>query len=471
MKRLKYFILILLILFATGCNKNRGKLVLVTEAGFAPYEYYSGGEIVGVDISIGREIAKDLGKKLVVKDVAFDSIISEVKTGKSDFGAAGISYTEERAKEVDFTINYAESRQVIVVKKNSNITGPSNLSGKVAVQLGTTADSYLSENYSNKLVLIREKKFLAAIEDLKVGKVDAVVMDELPASKLITKDMKILKDAVVTDYYGMVVNKNNKELLETINKTIKKLKKEGKIDNLLLKHMGIEDKNYSGIYGKIYQTLIKDSRYKFILTGITNTLLIAIGALVIGIIFGLLIALIRNYHDMTGKLKILNFISKLYVSIIRGTPSILQLMILYYVVFASSNTNILLVGIISFGINSSAYVAEIIRGGLASVDKGQIEAGSALSLNYFQIMRYVVIPQGMKNALPSLGNEFITLVKETSVGAYIGIVELTKASDIIASRTYDYFFPLIIIALIYLLITSVLSKIVSKLEVKLNAKY
>ena len=201
MKRLKYFILILLILFATGCNKNRGKLVLVTEAGFAPYEYYSGGEIVGVDISIGREIAKDLGKKLVVKDVAFDSIISEVKTGKSDFGAAGISYTEERAKEVDFTINYAESRQVIVVKKNSNITGPSNLSGKVAVQLGTTADSYLSENYSNKVVLIREKKFLAAIEDLKVGKVDAVVMDELPASKLITKDMKILKEAVVTDYY------------------------------------------------------------------------------------------------------------------------------------------------------------------------------------------------------------------------------------------------------------------------------
>ena len=296
-------------------------------------------------------------------------------------------------------------------------------------------------------------------------------MDELPASKLITKDMKILKDAVVTDYYGMVVNKNNKELLESINKTIKRLKKEGKIDSLLLKHMGIEDKNYSGIYGKIYQTLIKDSRYKFILTGITNTLLIAIGALVIGIIFGLLIALIRNYHDMTGKLKILNFISKLYVSIIRGTPSILQLMILYYVVFASSNTNILLVGIISFGINSSAYVAEIIRGGLASVDKGQIEAGSALSLNYFQIMRYIVIPQVMKNALPSLGNEFITLVKETSVGAYIGIVELTKASDIIASRTYDYFFPLIIIALIYLLITSILSKIVSKLEVKLNAKY
>ena len=146
-------------------------------------------------------------------------------------------------------------------------------------------------------------------------------------------------------------------------------------------------------------------------------------------------------------------------------------MILYYVVFASSNTNILLVGIISFGINSSAYVAEIIRGGLASVDKGQIEAGSALSLNYFQIMRYIVIPQGMKNALPCLGNEFITLVKETSVGAYIGIVELTKASDIIASRTYDYFFPLIIIALIYLLITSILSKIVSKLEVKLNAKY
>ena len=147
---------------------------------------------------------------------------------------------------------------------------------------------------------------------------------------------------------------------------------------------------------------------------------------------------------------------------------ILQLMIIYYVVFKSVDVPVIIVGVLAFGINSGAYVSEIIRAGIQSIPVSQTEAGYALGLKYGQIMRYIILPQAIKNVLPALGNEFITLIKETSVGAYIGILELTKASDIIASRTYDYFFPLILVAIIYFIITFTLSKGVSKLERKLN---
>lgn len=233
----KTLTLILLSLLLCSCTKNSDRLVLVTEASFAPYEYYSDGKITGVDIAIGQDIANYLGKKLKVKDVAFDSIISEVKTGKSDIGAAGISYTEERAKQVNFTINYAESKQVVIVKKDSNIKSPNDLKNiKVAVQLGSVADGFIEENYP-QVKLVREKKFLAAIQDLKDGKVSAVVMDELPAKKYLTNELKILEQEVTTDYYGMVISKDNKELLEAANTVINKLKQEKKIDEYIIYYM------------------------------------------------------------------------------------------------------------------------------------------------------------------------------------------------------------------------------------------
>ena len=225
---------------------------------------------------------------------------------------------------------------------------------------------------------------------------------------------------------------------------------------------------FAGIWDSFYQSVIYDNRYEFIFEGLLNTIIIALGAAIIGIVIGIVTALIRNNHDMNGKMKIGNKLSKWYVDIIRGTPSILQLMIIYYVIFKSVNINIVIVGILAFGINSGAYVSEIIRAGINSVDKGQFEAGYGLGLSYGKVMRYIILPQAFKNILPAMGNEFITLVKETAVGAYIGIVELTKASDIIASRTYDYFFPLIIIAIIYFAITLSLTKLFSRIERILN---
>ena len=217
-----------------------------------------------------------------------------------------------------------------------------------------------------------------------------------------------------------------------------------------------------------YNNIIYDNRYIYIFEGLFHTILIALFAVIMGIIIGLVIALIRHYHDNTSRLKLLNKLACMYVNVIRGTPVLLQLMIIYYVIFKSVNINIIIVGILAFGINSGAYVSEIIRSGLISIDKGQMEAGYTLGLNYGKIMKYIILPQAIKNVLPALGNEFITLLKETSAGAYIGILELTKASDIIASGTYDYFFPLIIIALIYLIMTLGLSKLVNLLERRLN---
>lgn len=227
-----------ILVFLVGCSKREDKLIMVTEASFAPYEYYSNGEIVGVDVDIAREIALEMGRELVVKDVAFDSIIHEVKSGKADIGVAGISYSDERAKQVDFSLEYTTSRQVVLVRKNSMINSIDDINGKkIAVQLGSVADMYVSDMYSNKNI-IREKKYLAAIQDLKDKKVSVVVMDELPALEIVREndDIKILNDILAEDSYGIIVDKGNRELLDVINRVVERLKQEGKIDEFILRH-------------------------------------------------------------------------------------------------------------------------------------------------------------------------------------------------------------------------------------------
>ena len=235
---MKRVVFLFLLVFLTACGKNDKQLIVATEAGFAPYEYYEAGEIVGVDIDIAREIAKKLNKELVIKDVAFDSIINEVKSGKADIGAAGISYDAERALEVDFSINYTTSNQVVIVKKDGNIKKISDIKDqKIAVQLGTIADSYLTKNFPD-VELVREKKYLAAIEDLKSSKCEAVVMDELPAKEILKNNpsLVILDGWLTSDSYGMIVKKGNKELLEVINEVLKELSEQGKIDSYIIKH-------------------------------------------------------------------------------------------------------------------------------------------------------------------------------------------------------------------------------------------
>lgn len=213
---------------------------------------------------------------------------------------------------------------------------------------------------------------------------------------------------------------------------------------------------------------IDDNRWRYITDGLKITLLVTVFAVLIGVVLGFLIAIVRTTHDKTGKLKILNAICKVYLTVIRGTPVVVQLMIIYFIIFRSVDISKVVVAIVAFGINSGAYVAEIFRSGIMSIDNGQFEAGRSLGFNYAQTMMYIVMPQAFKNVLPTLCNEFISLLKETSVSGYIALQDLTKGGDIIRSRTYDAFMPLIAVALIYLAMVMIFTKLVSLLERRLR---
>jgi len=198
-----------------------------------------------------------------------------------------------------------------------------------------------------------------------------------------------------------------------------------------------------------------------------TTLLITFLAVMLGVILGFVIAVIRSTYEKNGKLKVLNVVCKIYLTVMRGTPVLVQLMIIYYVIFASSSNKIL-AAVISFGLNSAAYVAEIVRSGIMSIDNGQFEAGRSLGFNYVQTMRYIVLPQALKNVLPALANEFIVLLKETSVCGFIGLIDLTRGGDIIRSVTWEAFMPLIAVALIYLVLVMILTAFINKLERRLR---
>lgn len=219
---------------------------------------------------------------------------------------------------------------------------------------------------------------------------------------------------------------------------------------------------------KFVQNFIDDHRYRYLFNGLKVTLQIAIFAVILGIVLGFIIAVIRSTHDKTGKLKILNFFAKVYLTVIRGTPVLVQLMISYYVIFTAPDVSKVFVAVIAFGINSGAYVAEIVRSGIMSIDNGQFEAGRSLGFNYVQTMIFIILPQAFKNVLPALSNEFIVLLKETSVAGYIGIEDLTKGGDIIRSRTFEALYPLIAVAIIYLVIVMILTFLVSRLERRLR---
>ncbi len=217
-----------------------------------------------------------------------------------------------------------------------------------------------------------------------------------------------------------------------------------------------------------YQNFIEDDRWKYIVDGLGNTIKITFFAVLVGILLGFLVAVVRCTYEKTGKLRLLDLLCKVYLTVIRGTPVLIQLMIIYFVVFGSVRIDKVLVSVLAFGINSGAYVAEIFRGGIMSIDNGQFEAGRSLGFSYPQTMFYIIMPQAFKNVLPALGNEFIVLLKETSVAGYIAVQDLTKGADIIRSRTYSAFMPLMAAAVIYLVMVMIFTYFVQRLERRLR---
>ena len=217
-----------------------------------------------------------------------------------------------------------------------------------------------------------------------------------------------------------------------------------------------------------YLNFIKENRYQWLLDGLKTTLEITVFAVIIGVIIGFIVAIIRSAHDKNGKFRFLNGICRVYLTVIRGTPTMIQLLIMNFVILGSVTVNKIIVGGLAFGINSGAYVAEIVRSGIMSIDQGQTEAGRSLGLNFSQTMRMIIIPQAFKNVLPALVNEFIVLIKETSVVGYIGMMDLTKGAMLIQSRTYDPTWPLFAAAAIYLALVMTLTYFMNKLERRLR---
>lgn len=213
-----------------------------------------------------------------------------------------------------------------------------------------------------------------------------------------------------------------------------------------------------------YTNFIKNNRWHYLRDGFITTMEISFCAAILGILIGFIVAVIRSICDQTGKLKLLNLLCKIYLTVIRGTPVVVQLLIIYFVIFGPFDVDKVLVAIIAFGVNSGAYVTEIVRSGINAVDSGQLEAGRSLGLTYLQTMRLIILPQAFKNVLPALGNEFISLLKETSISGYIALQDITKGGDIIRSQTYDAFLPLTAVALTYLAVVMLFTWLLGKLE-------
>lgn len=479
---------------ATG---SKQVLHMATSADFAPYEYKEGEGFAGIDIEIAQAIAEKLGMELEITDIAFDSVIAGVVTGKYDIGMSGITETPERAQTVNFSEHYANAVQAVIVKEDSDIQSADdfyNLDAEgnpvsvkdglmVGVQTSTTGDLYISDTVENGGVgedhRIQYKTGADAVQALSTGKVQAVVIDNEPAKNFVKlyKGLKLLDTPYVEEEYAIAINKNNTELLQRINVAVSQLKADGTIANITNKYInsGDDSVDTSTLAGQFRLNFINGDRWKWIVQGLGRTLLITLFAVLVGILIGIIIAAIRSSYDKNyeelekkggltfGLMKVLNFLSNIYLTVIRGTPVVVQLLIMYFIIFASSKNGVL-VAILTFGINSGAYVAEIFRSGIMAIDNGQFEAGRAMGFNYFQTMRYIILPQMIKVVLPTVLNEFISLLKETSIVGYVGIMDLTKAGDNIRGRTLSAFMPLIAVALIYLCLVIVLTQVMKALE-------
>lgn len=457
--------------------QERTKLIMVTNATFPPYEFYQGNQIVGIDVDLVREIALRNNLELIIEDMAFDSVIAAVQTGKADVAASGITVTDDRKKQIDFTTSYVKADQVIIVRQESDIRGAADLPGRrIGVQHGTTGDTYVTTHIGEPE---RYQDGALAVASLATGKVDAVVLDSAPAQEHVARNagLSILPTSLASEEYAMAIRKNRPELLLMFNKTLTDLQADGTLAAITAKYQTPATGKtappapagfFTWLQHSFEQNFIQDARWKYLLNGFLVTIEISFFAVIMGLGIGFLVAVIRSTHDQTGRHKFLNFLCHLYLTIVRGTPVVVQLLIIYFVIFAAVDISKVPVAIVAFGINSGAYVAEIIRSGIMAVDRGQMEAGRSLGLSYASAMRAVILPQAFKNVLPALGNEFIVLLKETSVCGYIALQDLTKGGDIIRSQTYDAFLPLIAVALIYLIVVVCLSQLLKKLETRLK---
>ncbi|HDC9039353.1 TPA: ABC transporter permease subunit [Staphylococcus aureus] len=446
--------------------KERGELRVGLSADYAPmeFEHTVNGktEYAGVDIDLAKKIAKDNNLKLKIVNMSFDSLLGALKTGKIDIIISGMTSTPERKKQVDFSDSYMMTKNIMLVKKDKvneykDIKDFNNK--KVGAQKGTEQEKIAQTEIENASItsLSRLPDVILA---LKSGKVEGAVVEKPVAEAYLKQNPKLgisnvkfneeEKDTVIA------VPKDSPKLLSQINKTIKEVKDKGLIDKYMTNAANAmnDDSGFISKYGS------------FFLKGIKITILISLIGVALGSILGAFVALMK-----LSKIKIISWIASIYIEILRGTPMLVQVFIVFFGITAALGLDIsaLVCGTIALVINSSAYIAEIIRAGINAVDKGQMEAARSLGLNYRQTMKSVIMPQGIKNILPALGNEFVTLIKESSIVSTIGVGEIMFNAQVVQGISFDPFTPLIVAAALYFVLTFVLTRIMNMIEGRLNA--
>lgn len=456
-----------------------------TNAEFPPFEYMGdNGEPDGFDMAVIKAIGEAEGLEVKITNMEFKSLIASLSTGSLDAVIAGMTVTDERKQSVDFSDSYYTATQCIVVSKDSDVTRLADLNGKkIAVQEGTTGDLLCTPGEDNDVVtdenteVQRFKKGTDAIVALNNGGADAVVIDKNPAENFVANNgdkLKLIEDDTSTEEYAIAVKKGDAELLGKINSGLQKIKKDGTFDKLVAQYIEDNTNTEKETSDNVVQEFINNLKYVFVDTngyqlmakGLGVTIGISACAGVLGIILGFILALMKLTETRKKRKTVLSRIAGAYIDIIRGTPSMVQLLIMFMVIFRSRYA--VVAAILSFGMNSGAYVAENIRAGILAVDVGQMEGGRSLGFTYGETMRYIVLPQAIKNVIPALGNEMITLVKETSIVGYVAIVDLTKAGDFIVSRTYQAFLPLIAVAIVYYILVKIMTKILAVIERRLR---
>lgn len=446
--------------------KERGELRVGLSADYAPmeFEHTVNGktEYAGVDIDLAKKIAKDNNLKLKIVNMSFDSLLGALKTGKIDIIISGMTSTPERKKQVDFSDSYMMTKNIMLVKKDKvneykDIKDFNNK--KVGAQKGTEQEKIAQTEIENASItsLSRLPDVILA---LKSGKVEGAVVEKPVAEAYLKQNPKLgisnvkfneeEKDTVIA------VPKDSPKLLSQINKTIKEVKDKGLIDKYMTNAANAmnDDSGFISKYGS------------FSLKGIKITILISLIGVALGSILGAFVALMK-----LSKIKIISWIASIYIEILRGTPMLVQVFIVFFGITAALGLDIsaLVCGTIALVINSSAYIAEIIRAGINAVDKGQMEAARSLGLNYRQTMKSVIMPQAIKNILPALGNEFVTLIKESSIVSTIGVGEIMFNAQVVQGISFDPFTPLIVAAALYFVLTFVLTRIMNMIEGRLNA--
>lgn len=446
--------------------KERGELRVGLSADYAPmeFEHTVNGktEYAGVDIDLAKKIAKDNNLKLKIVNMSFDSLLGALKTGKIDIIISGMTSTPERKKQVDFSDSYMMTKNIMLVKKDKvneykDIKDFNNK--KVGAQKGTEQEKIAQTEIENESItsLSRLPDVILA---LKSGKVEGAVVEKPVAEAYLKQNPKLgisnvkfneeEKDTVIA------VPKDSPKLLSQINKTIKEVKDKGLIDKYMTNAANAmnDDSGFISKYGS------------FFLKGIKITILISLIGVALGSILGAFVALMK-----LSKIKIISWIASIYIEILRGTPMLVQVFIVFFGITAALGLDIsaLVCGTIALVINSSAYIAEIIRAGINAVDKGQMEAARSLGLNYRQTMKSVIMPQAIKNILPALGNEFVTLIKESSIVSTIGVGEIMFNAQVVQGISFDPFTPLLVAAALYFVLTFVLTRIMNMIEGRLNA--